>query len=99
MKDQATSALELSTITLSETEIVAIAGGYLRASDQVRELQRQGFWRARRGVRGEVVLEREHYRAVCAGARFGEAPPKERPKIIPPQLPKYPVRKVGRSHG
>ncbi|WP_295380422.1 hypothetical protein [uncultured Pseudacidovorax sp.] len=99
MKDQATPALELSTITLSATEIIAIAGGYLRASDQVRELQRQGFWRARKGVRGEVVLEREHYRAVCAGARFGKVAPEERPKIIPPPPSKYSVRKGGHADG
>jgi hypothetical protein len=42
--------------------------GYKRPSDQLRELHRQGFYRARRAkVTGEVILERPHYDAVAAG--------------------------------
>jgi hypothetical protein len=39
-----------------------------RPSLQLRELHRQGFYRARRAkVTGEVILERPHYDAVSAG--------------------------------
>jgi hypothetical protein len=56
-------------LTLSAEEISALAGGYRRPSDQLRELHRQGFYRARLGVvNKQVILERAHYDAVCAGA-------------------------------
>ncbi len=43
--------------------------GYKRPAQQLDELKRQGYWRARRApVTGRVVLERAHYEAVCAGA-------------------------------
>ncbi len=43
--------------------------GYRRPSDQLAELLRQGFYRARRSPSdGTVILERPHYDAVCAGA-------------------------------
>jgi hypothetical protein len=59
----------MSDVTLSPAEIQAIAGGYKRPGDQLRELHRQGFHRARLGrVTGQVILERAHYDAVCAGA-------------------------------
>lgn len=56
--------------------------GYRQAAKQVAELQRQGFWRARRNVMGVVVLERSHYDAVCAGQ--DKAPPA--PKLRAPTL-------------
>lgn len=43
--------------------------GYRRPADQLAELLRQGFYRARRSPSdGTVILERPHYHAVCAGA-------------------------------
>jgi len=70
-------------ITLSNAEIQAITG-YKRANEQLRELHRQGFWRARRSILGSVVLERPHYDAVCAG---GEKKPtnagRPRPQLRP----------------
>jgi hypothetical protein len=54
---------------------------YRRASDQLRELHRQGFYRARVGRDGAVILEREHYAAVCAGRNEPA-----RPKVKPPVL-------------
>jgi hypothetical protein len=42
--------------------------GYKRQADQLRELHRQGFYRARRArVTGEVILERPHYDEVARG--------------------------------
>lgn len=55
--------------------------GYKRPADQLKELHRLGFWRARRArVTGEIVLERPHYDAVSAGA---EAPAQQsnRPRL------------------
>jgi hypothetical protein len=55
-------------ITLTAAEIERLTGGYKRPADQLRELHRQGFYRARRGrVTGEVILERAHVDAVAAG--------------------------------
>jgi hypothetical protein len=56
------------SVTLSAEEIERLTGGYKRPADQLRELHRQGFYRARRGrVTGEVILERAHVEAVAAG--------------------------------
>lgn len=58
--------------------------GYKRPADQLRELHRQGFWRARLAkVTRQVVLERPHYDAVAAGLQPG-AQPASRPKVRPP---------------
>lgn len=52
-------------IVLSPDEIVQITGGYRRPSEQVEELRRQGFWRARRSrATGQAILERAHFIAV-----------------------------------
>jgi hypothetical protein len=56
-----------SGITLSTAEIFKITQ-YIQPNLQLEELRAQGFWRARLGQMGEVVLERAHYEAVCAGA-------------------------------
>lgn len=64
-------------ITLTEQEIRELTG-YKRAADQLAELKRQGFWRARRNVLGAVVLEREHYLAVCSGQ---DRQPTNQPKL------------------
>lgn len=63
----------METITLTEEELVALTG-YKVASKQLRELHRAGFCRARIGSTGRVVLERDHYRAVCAGQAQAERP-------------------------
>jgi hypothetical protein len=47
--------------------------GYKRPAEQLRELHRLGYFRARRGnVTGEVILERAHVDAVAAGSRCGQ---------------------------
>ena len=56
------------SIRLTPEEICAIAGGLTQPRRQLAELHRQGFWRARLGRDHQVVLERAHYQAVCAGA-------------------------------
>lgn len=68
-------------IVLSDAELVRITG-YKRPAEQLAELHRQGFHRARRSPRtGGVILERAHYDAVCAGQALtiGPAPPRLRP--------------------
>ena len=66
--------------TLTPDEIRQITG-YARPADQFVELQRQGFFRARRApTTGHIILERAHYEAVCAGAR------QARPTVRVPQL-------------
>jgi|GEM_PF-2550391 hypothetical protein len=78
----ATNSFTFDTIpVLPEVEIVAITGGYRRPSDQLAELRRQGFFRARISrLSGKVVLEREHYIAVCRGIAEPTAAP-NRPKV------------------
>lgn len=67
--------------TLPEAEIVEVTGGYKRPGDQLAELKRQGFYRARASrITGRIVLERAHYDSVCAGR---DAPA---PKVRQPQL-------------
>ncbi len=63
------------SITLSGDEIEAITG-YKRPADQLPELRRQGFHRARRSTTtGEIILERAHYDAICAvGTQMGKGP-------------------------
>lgn len=52
--------------------------------DAIAELHRQGFYRARIAVTGNVILERAHYDAVCAGAKPAKAPTVRNP--FTPQL-------------
>ncbi|MET3514303.1 MULTISPECIES: hypothetical protein [Pseudacidovorax] len=72
-------------LVLSPAELVEVSGGYRRPHEQHEELLRQGFWRARRSrVTGEVILERAHYLAVCAGGTcaresIGQSEPRLRP--------------------
>ena len=70
----------MTPLLLTAEELVSLTG-YRRAGDQVRELQRQGFTRARRGPSGDTVLERAHYESVCRGMSSAE-----RPRVRPPQL-------------
>ena len=55
----------MSTI-LPADELFAVTG-YSRAAEQLAELHRLGFVRARIDRLGRVVLERAHYDAVCDG--------------------------------
>jgi hypothetical protein len=67
--------------TLSAQEVAQVTG-YKRPADQLEELHRQGFYRARRSpTTGAIILEREHYTAVCAGSRTENTP-----KLRTPQL-------------
>lgn len=68
-------------IIMSDAELQAITG-YKRSQEQVEELHRQGFYRARRSKNtGDVILERAHYDAVCAiGSAANE--PKTRDPVV-----------------
>lgn len=56
-------------LLFSFDEVVKLTGGYVAPAAQLRELHRQGFFRARRSnVTGAVILERSHYDAVTRGA-------------------------------
>ena len=64
----------MSSIVLSAEELQSVTG-YKRPADQLRVLHKLGFYRARLGaVTRQVVLERAHYDAVCAGAAAANAP-------------------------
>lgn len=70
----------MSSIILLATEIEQITG-YKRPLDQLAELHRQGFYRGRRSpTTGQIILERAHYDAVCAGVR-----PANEPRVHVPQ--------------
>ena len=70
----------LPTILLDEGEVRALAGGYVRADKQLRELHARGFTRARRSpLSGRIVLERSHYLAVTVGTSQREAQNVPRP--------------------
>lgn len=70
----------MNDITLSETELRALTGGYKRPCDQLPELHRLGFYRARVSrITGRVVLERAHYDAISGGQQ-------QAPKVRQPQL-------------
>lgn len=58
----------MSSIVLTEGELVQLCGGLTQPRRQLTELHRRGFTRARLGVNGRVVLERVHFEAVSAGA-------------------------------
>ena len=66
-------------LLLSTEEIEALTG-YRRPHEQITELHRQGFHRARRNRLGQVVLERGHYDSVVA-ARAGAVEEPGRPKV------------------
>lgn len=66
-------------LILSDGEIEALTG-YTRAAEQLRELHRQGFTRARRDRLGRVIVERAHYDAVCIGQKADDRP-KLRPRL------------------
>ena len=61
------------TIILDADELERVTG-YKTPKRQEKELHRQGFYRARIAVTGNVILERAHYDAVCAGAKPAKEP-------------------------
>lgn len=68
-------------ITLTPEELQQITG-YRQVASVLRELHRQGFYRARRGPFG-VILERAHFEAVCGGAGNNPPEPKLRLRAHP----------------
>ncbi len=58
----------VTDVTLTQGQIRKLAGGLTQPRRQLTELHKRGFWRARLGTDGRVVLETAHYQAVCAGA-------------------------------
>ena len=72
--------MSTEALLLTPEEILALTG-YRQPAAQLAELRRQGFQRARRNPAGTVVLERDHYVAVCAG-QYGVSPSgEEQPKL------------------
>lgn len=61
------------TIILTSDELAGVTG-YRTPRRQLEELHRQGFYRARIAVTGNVILERAHYDAVCAGDKPAKEP-------------------------
>lgn len=61
------------TIILTSEELAGVTG-YRTPKRQLEELHRQGFYRARIAATGNVILERAHYDAVCAGDRPAKEP-------------------------
>ena len=61
------------TIILTSDEL-ALVTSYRTPKRQLTELHRQGFYRARIAATGNVILERAHYDAVCAGAKPAKEP-------------------------
>jgi hypothetical protein len=73
------------SLTLSEDQIVELTGGHTQPRRQLEELHRRGFWRARLSRDHKVILERDHYRAVCRGAVDPAAGRRDtgRPELVP----------------
>lgn len=63
----------MDTLLLTDAELVALTG-YRRSTEQLAELIRQGFSRARKDRLGRVVLERGHYDAVVKGEQSAPRP-------------------------
>ena len=61
------------TIILTSEELAGVTG-YRTSKRQLEELHRQGFYRARISATGNVILERAHYDAVCAGNKPAKEP-------------------------
>lgn len=53
-------------LVLTNQELKALTG-YAMPCKQLAVLHAAGYARARRGRSGEIILERDHYRAVCCG--------------------------------
>lgn len=61
------------TIILTSDELASVTS-YRTPKRQLAELHRQGFYRARIAATGNVILERAHYDAVCAGEKSPKEP-------------------------
>lgn len=61
------------TIILDGAELEKVTG-YRTPKRQLAELHRQGFYRARLSSLGNLILERAHFDAVCAGAKPAKEP-------------------------
>ncbi len=70
----------MHSVILTREEIEALSG-YQWPSKQLAELKRQGFYRARIGPAGGVLVERAHYEAVCVGPRAELNRPHVRPAL------------------
>ena len=74
----------MSDTVLPRDQVERLSGGYKRPSDQLRALHALGYYRARIGkVSREVVLERAHYDAVCAGQGAASNDDQHQPKVRP----------------
>jgi hypothetical protein len=67
---------------LLTTDEIEILTQYKQPAKQLETLHRQGFFRARIGRAGSVVLERAHYESACAG----EATQARKPQIRKPSV-------------
>lgn len=73
----------MSTITVSAAELVELTG-YRQPAHQLRWLHEMGYWRAKRSnVTGQVILEREHQRAVSSGMAGMVSQAQPRPRVRP----------------
>jgi hypothetical protein len=74
------------SLTLTEEELYQLTG-YRRQAEQLAELHRQGFHRARRARTGAIILERAHYDAVCGGiTQPASSHPHRQPSLRRPTL-------------
>jgi predicted GIY-YIG superfamily endonuclease len=89
-----TTSAEAPTLLKAEIERLT---GYKRPADQLRELHRQGFWRARRARNGKgyVVVETPHFHAVQSGV-FAPGSPLPTIIDITPALALTPRREPAR---
>ena len=71
-------ASAMTQLVLSNSELQAITG-YSMPCKQIAELHAAGYVRARRGRAGDVILERDHYHAVCRGEFEGH---QQRPRSL-----------------
>ena len=68
------------TIILTTDEVASVTS-YRTPKRQLEELHRQGFYRARIAATGNVIVERAHYDAVCAGESPAKAPTVRNPFV------------------
>jgi hypothetical protein len=81
-QDADVARLQSPAVILSAEEVRALCGGLRRPNDQLKELYRLGFYRARRGrVKREVILERAHVDAVASGQLMTGSGQQNRPKV------------------
>lgn len=71
-------------LVLTPDELIELTG-YRQPARQLATLHRLGFHRARRGSAGQVILEREHFRAVSSGVPVAaNDPSRPRPRVHRP---------------